>query len=374
MKKRYSDKVNSLEPSTIRELFDQAGPETTNLGIGEPDFKTPEYIKKAAKKAINQGYTSYTPNKGFLTLRKEIQRYLSKYNIQTTPEQIIVTSGASEALHLAAQTYINNGDDVLIPDPGFVSYRPLTKIAGGNPTSLPLKKEENFKINPEILKEKITKKTTTLFLNSPSNPTGAINDKKQVKAVTEIAEDHDIQIISDEVYSEMIYEGKHTSPAKYNPETATINAVSKTYAMTGWRIGYITAPENDINQMLKIHQYIQACAPSISQKAAETALKKDKFPEKSSQTLKEKRNQIYKGLKNNPEIQTNKPEGSFYIYPDISSKGNDRKVIQKLLEKNVIAVPGRTFGKRKSNKNHIRISYSATKKDINKLIQTLKEI
>ncbi|OUJ18651.1 Aspartate/tyrosine/aromatic aminotransferase [Methanonatronarchaeum thermophilum] len=372
--KKYSKRIEKLKPSGIRELFDQVGPETVNLGIGEPDYQTPEYIKKAGIRAINDGYTTYTPNKGLPTLRKAITNYLTKYDIKTNPERIIVTSGASEALHLATQTYINNGDHVLIPDPGFVSYRPLTKIAGGKPKPLPLKPQDNFKINPETLKEKITQKTKVLFLNSPSNPTGAINNPKDIKATTEIAKDHNITIISDEVYSEIIYEDKHTSPAKYNPNIITINGMSKTYAMTGWRIGYITAPKQDINQMLKIHQYIQACAPSISQKAAATALNKDtKFIQKTIEKLKQKRNLIYEGLKNT-EIKLNKPEGSFYAYPDTSKKGTDKQVTKKLLENNIITIPGRNFGTQKTNQNHIRISYATNKKDLKKFIKTIQKI
>ncbi|WGI17001.1 aminotransferase class I/II-fold pyridoxal phosphate-dependent enzyme [Methanonatronarchaeum sp. AMET-Sl] len=372
--KQFSDRVKRLQPSGIRDLFDQVGPETANLGIGEPDYKTPNYIKKAGKKAIDNGYTTYTPNKGLPELRNAITKYLSKYKVQTNPDQIIVTSGASEALHLAAQTYINNGDEVLIPDPGFVSYRPLTIIAGGNPKPLPLKPEDEFKINPEIFKEKITPNTTVLFLNSPSNPTGAINNPKETKAITEIAEDNNIKIISDEVYSEIIYEGKHTSPAQYNPNITTINGMSKTFAMTGWRIGYITAPKQDIDQMLKIHQYIQACAPSISQKAATTALKTDnQFIEKTVKKLREKRNLLINGLKNT-EIKIKKPEGSFYAYPEISKKGTDKQVIKKLIKNNVIAVPGRTFGSQKTNQNHIRISFSTKKEDIKKFIKEIKKI
>ena len=233
---------------------------------GQPDFDTPQHIKDAAIEAITKGLTGYTMNLGFPELRSALcRKFESENHFTVSPDEIIVTSGASEALHIALQALVDKGDEVLIPDPGFLSYFTLAKIAGGKVIGVPL--SEKLTMTPEGVNELITPKTRALIINSPSNPTGTVQTRTHIKALAEIADDNDITIISDEVYEHFIYEGEHVSPAQFTDNVITINAVSKTYAMTGWRIGYAAARKEYVEQMLKIHQYIQGMCKFDSPKS-----------------------------------------------------------------------------------------------------------
>ncbi|MDP2766234.1 MAG: pyridoxal phosphate-dependent aminotransferase, partial [Candidatus Methanoperedens sp.] len=307
----FSQRVKSIDISGIRKMFEGAGPKAINLGLGQPDFDTPEHIKRAAIDAINEGFTGYTANLGIPELREALCRKFKRENRFTVePNEIIITSGASEALHLALQALVDKGDEVLIPDPGFVSYSALTKMAGGNVVGVPLGEELTLK--PGAVNECINPKTRALIINSPSNPTGTVQTRQEIKALAEIAEDNNITIISDEVYEHFIYEGEHVSPAQFTDNVITINAVSKTYAMTGWRIGYAAARKDYIEQMLKVHQYIQACACSISQKAALAAIEgPQECVSEMRESFRARRDFLLEGL-SEIGIKCVKPRGAFY--------------------------------------------------------------
>lgn len=348
-------------------MFEGAGPKAINLGLGQPDFDTPEHIKKAAIDAINEGFTSYTSNLGIPELREALcRKFKRENNFTVESEEVIVTSGASEALHLALQALVEKEDEVLIPDPGFVSYVALTKIAGGKAVGVPL--NEKLALKPETVNEYITSKTKVLILNSPSNPTGSVMKEDDVKAITEIAMDNDITIISDEVYEHFIYEGEHVSPAQFSDNVITVNAVSKTYAMPGWRIGCAAAKKDIIEQMLKVHQYIQACACSISQKAALAAIEgPQECVGEMRESFRARRDFLLDGLRE-IGIKCVKPGGAFYAFPEVE----DENAALKLLEKGVIVVPGTAFGEH--GKGHIRISYATSAENLRKALGVMERV
>ncbi len=363
----FSQRVKSIDISGIRKMFEGAGPSAINLGLGQPDFDTPEHIKKAAVDAINKGFTGYTANLGIPELREAICRKFTRDNhFNVKPEEVIVTSGASEALHLALQALIDERDEVLIPDPGFLSYSALTKMAGGKAVGVPLGEELTLK--PDAVNECITPKTRVLIINSPSNPTGAVQTGRDIKALAEIAEDNCITIISDEVYEHFIYEGKHVSPAQFSDNVVTINAVSKTYAMTGWRIGYAAAGKEYIEQMLKVHQYIQACACSISQKAALAAIEgPQECVSEMRESFRTRRNVLLDELRK-IGIKCVKPHGAFYAFPEVE----DEEAPQKLLKSGVIVVPGTAFGVH--GKGHIRISYATSEDNLRRALGIMERV
>ncbi|MDD5473619.1 MAG: pyridoxal phosphate-dependent aminotransferase [Candidatus Methanoperedens sp.] len=363
----FSQRVKGIDISGIRKMFEGAGPNAINLGLGQPDFDTPEHIKRAAIDAINKGFTGYTANLGIPELREALCRKFETENQFTVKsDEVIVTSGASEALHLALQALVDTGDDVLIPDPGFVSYSSLAKMAGGKVVGVPL--GEELTLTPDAVNECITPKTVALFLNSPSNPTGTVQTREEIKAMAEIAEDNDITIISDEVYEHFIYEGEHVSPAQFTDNVITINAVSKTYAMTGWRIGYAAARKEYIEQMLKIHQYIQACACSIAQKAALAAIEgPQECVSEMRASFRARRDILLSGFAS-MGIKCVKPQGAFYAFPEVA----DGDAPQKLLEKGVIVTPGSAFGE--NGKGHIRISYAVSEGNLRKAIGVMERV
>ena len=359
--------MKDIDISGIRRMFESAGSDVINLGLGQPDFDTPEHIKKAAIQAINEGFTKYTMNLGIPELREALCKKFERENhFSVEPDEIIVTSGASEALHLALQSLIDEGDEVLIPDPGFVSYSMLTKIAGGKPIGIPL--DEELRVSPDMVDELITSKTKAIIINSPSNPTGSVQRKHEIRAISEIAEDNNMVIISDEVYEHFIYKGEHVSPARFTDDVITVNAVSKTYAMTGWRLGYAAARKEYIEQMLKVHQYIQACASSISQKAALAAIEgSQECVKEMCMRFKARRDILMQGL-HKIGIRCVEPDGAFYAFPEIE----DEAFPYRLMENGVIVVPGASFGE--NGRGHIRISYAASEDDIKKALEVMEKV
>jgi aspartate aminotransferase len=363
----FSERVKSIDISGIRRMFEGAGLDAVNLGLGQPDFDTPVHIKNAAIEAINNGLTGYTANMGFQELREALCRKFERENHFTvSPDEVIVTSGASEALHLALEALIEKGDEVLLPDPGFVSYGHLTRIAGGKPVGVPL--GEGLTLRPDAVNEMITPRTRVLIINSPSNPTGTVQTKQEIKALAEIADDNGITVISDEVYEHFIYEGEHISPARYSDNVITVNAVSKTYAMTGWRIGYAAAEKEYIEQMLKMHQYIQACACSISQKAAQAAIEgpQDCVREMRN-SFRVRRDILLEGLET-MGIRCVKPQGAFYAFPELE----DEDAPHKLIKNGVIVVPGTAFGEK--GRGHIRISYATSEENLRKALGVMEKV
>jgi aspartate aminotransferase len=366
---KFDRRVTGISISGIRKMFEGAGPGAINLGLGQPDFDTPEHIKQAAIKAIEDGCTGYTPNMGIPELRDALSRKFKKENgIDYSPSEIMVTSGASEALHVAVEAVCGRGDEVLVPDPGFVSYSALVTLAEARPVPVPLGKE--LKYSPEAIKECITSKTKAIILNSPSNPTGMVQTPEEIKAIAEIASDFHLTLISDEVYEHFIYEGRHVSPARFSDNVITVNASSKTYAMTGWRLGYMAARPEYIEQMLKIHQYIQACACSISQYATLAALT---GPQECVSEMRDefrRRRDYLVGELNGMGAKCSMPKGAFYAFPYVG--GDDEKVAASLVENGVICAPGSTFGK--SGKGYIRLSYATSMPNLKKAVSIMKTV
>ena len=366
MTKKFASRIKTIEISGIRKAFEASSDEFFNLGLGEPDFDTPAHIKEAAIQALKSGFTSYTFNKGIEELRGAISaKFKRDNNFVASPEEIIVTSGASEALHIAILSVVEKGDEVLMPDPGFVSYSALTKLAEGKAVGVPL--SEDFTMSAEAVKEKITDKTKALIINSPANPTGAVESGENLKAIVDIANDHQVTVISDEVYEHLIYDGlKHVSPARFSDEVITVNAVSKTYAMTGFRLGYLAAREEYVEQMLKIHQYIQACASSISQKAALAAITgpQDCVAEMRSE-FKRRRDFAVDALRD-MGMGFSVPKGAFYIFPRVK---DEKEFVETLRKRKIIVTPGSAFGSR--GKNHVRISYATSFENLKRAFEII---
>ncbi len=363
-----ASRINSIELSLIRKMFEVTNPDAINLGIGEPDFNVPQNIKDAMKKSIDENDTHYTPNKGIIELREEICKKFKKDNgIITNPDNIIVTVGASEGLFMCAQAFIENGDEVLLPNPSFLSYEACIKMAGGTIVPVDCTMENEFKLKAEDVEEKITGNTKAIMLNSPSNPTGAVMEKEDIKAIADLSMDKDFLIISDEIYEKIIYNKKHYSPAKYSDNVITLNGFSKTYAMTGLRIGYLTANEDYTEDLLKIHQYNIACASTTAQKGAYEALSGPQDEVDKMVSEFQRRRDLIVSRLNEMGYETVNAEGAFYVFPKIE----DKNFVMKAAKAGVITVPGIAFGS--NGKGHVRMSYANSYENIKKAMDILEE-
>jgi aspartate aminotransferase len=360
---RIAERCLGIEISGIRKLFEAAGPGSINMGLGQPDFDTPEHIKEGAIRAIREGKTGYTSNMGIPELREALSaKFRSENGLEYTPDQIIVTAGASEALHIIMQAMVEDGDRVLFADPGFVSYGALAIFAGGKPEGVPL--DANLCIDLEQAKARLD--GARLFvLNSPGNPTGAVETRESVRALVEYANDAGVTVVSDEVYEHFIYEGEHWSAARFGEDVITVNAASKTYAMTGWRLGYLAGPKEYTEQCLKVHQYVQACATSISQYAA---LAGYSGPQDCVSAMREeyrwRRNYLYAALKE-MGIEFPLPGGAFYLFAPL---GTD--LIGRILAKGVVIVPGEAFGC--NAPGYARMSYAASRNDLQTAVERIR--
>ena len=365
---RFAGCTKKIEISGIRKCFEGAVAGSVNLGLGQPDFDTPEHIKNAAIRAIQKGQCGYTPNCGVPELRAALAGKFQRENhIDCTAEEIMVTSGASEALFLIIAALVDQGDEVLIGDPAFLSYVELTRLVGGRPVAVPL--DRNLRLDPEAIQERITDRTRLIIVNSPSNPTGSVGTAGQMRAIAEIADDRDIAVLSDEVYEHFIYKGEHVSPGQFSDNVITVNAVSKTYSMTGWRLGYLAAKGGALEELLKIHQYVQACASSISQAAALEAVT---GPQDCVAAMRDefraRRDLLVKGFKE-MGVDLIVPDGAFYLFPKV---GDGDAVAAKLGKAGVIVVPGSAFGA--GGREHIRISYAAARCQLEEALRRMKDI
>jgi aspartate aminotransferase len=367
---KIANRLNSVEISQIRKLFEVADENAINLGIGEPDFNIPENVKIAMKDALDAGFTHYTPNKGTLELREEISKKLKRDNkLVIDPESIMVTVGASEAIYIAAQGLFEKEDEILIPDPGFVSYKACVDLVESKTVSVDVKIENEYKIKVEDVQEKISSKTKALLLNSPSNPMGSVMEKEDIKGVADLATDHDFMIISDEIYEKIIYGKKHYSPAQFSDNVIVINGFSKTYAMTGLRIGYLASQNEIVEELLKVHQYNTACASSISQAAAKEALAGPQNDVKSMVKEFERRKNLVVKRLDNMGLSCTKLEGAFYAFPQVE---NANEFVQKALNLGVVTVPGNGFGE--NSVNNVRISYANSYEKIEEAMNRLEKI
>jgi aminotransferase len=378
---KVSNKVRNLPPSGIRKFFDLASgiPDVISLGVGEPDFVTPWRVREASIYALERGYTTYTSNWGLLELRELISKFmLDSAGVDYSPKnQVLVTTGVSEAIDLAVRAIVDPGDEVLVVEPSYVSYRPCVIMAGGMPVSVSASVDNDFKVTREDLESKITDRTTAIIMNYPNNPTGAIMPRKDLEEIADLAVERDLMIISDEVYEKMTYEGKHTSIASFNgmqDNTVALNGFSKSFAMTGWRLGFACGNPDVIEAMMKIHQYTMLCAPITAQMAAIEALKNGQ--DEMRQMIKEydrRRRVIVKGF-NDLGLTCFEPKGAFYAFPSVKSTGlTDEQFSERLLyEKHVIAVPGSVFGE--SGVGHLRCSYATSMDQIKEALNRIADL
>lgn len=369
----------NIPPSGIRKFFDIVSEmkDAISLGVGEPDFVTPWPIREAGITALEKGRTHYTSNAGTMELREEISRYMNrKYNLSYDPKnEIIVTVGGSEAIDITLRAIVEPGDEVLIPEPSFVCYKPCTSLAGGVPVPIVTEEKDNFRLTKEKLLEKITDKTKVLILPFPNNPTGAIMEKDDLEEIASVLRNTNIIVLSDEIYSELTYnDKKHISFASIEgmrERTVTINGFSKAFAMTGWRLGYAAAPEPIARVMYKIHQYAIMCAPTTSQYAAVEALRNcDKDVENMCREYNHRRRVLVDGFRK-MGLSCFEPEGAFYVFPNISSTGfTSEEFAKKLLEEEKVAVvPGNAFGQ--SGEGFVRCSYAYSIENIEEALKRI---
>ena len=377
--KILSQRAVQLKPSGIRRFFDIAAEmkDVISLGVGEPDFKTPWSIRRAGIESLEKGHTWYTANAGLLALRTEISNYLNRrFSLQyDTKEEVFVTVGGSEAIDLCIRSIVEPGDEVLVVEPSFVCYDPITRLTGGIPVPIATKAEDSFRLTAKQLKAAITPKTKLLVLPFPNNPTGGIMRRKHLEEIADVLRGTDIMVLSDEIYAELTYgQEKHVSFASIDgmrERTIVVNGFSKAYAMTGWRLGYAAGPAPIIKQMIKLHQYAIMCAPTTSQYAAIEALRNcDVEIERMRDEYDMRRRLVVEGF-NRIGLTCFEPEGAFYVFPNIEITGmTSNEFCMKLLEaEHVAVVPGDAFGQ--SGEGHIRVSYSYS---VNHLLEALKRI
>lgn len=373
MREKLSQKVLNLKSSGIRAFFDMANeiPDVISLGVGEPDFDTPWHIREAGIQALQSGKTFYTSNAGLQELRAAISSYTKrKTGLTYNPEnQIIVTVGGSEAIDLVLRALLNAGDEVIYLEPGFVSYYPCIKLADGVPVPIRLTEENRFRLKPEQLEAAVTPKSKVLILSYPNNPTGAVMEKEDLEALLPVIQKHDLIVISDEIYGELTYGVKHCSIAGLpgmEQRTIIINGFSKSFAMTGWRLGYALGNHEIIEQMVKIHQFAVMCAPTISQYAAIEAMEQgDGDIEAMRESYDQRRKFLYHELQR-LGLPCFEPQGAFYMFPNIREFGlsSGEFALKLLKEEKVAVVPGDSFGE--CGEGFVRISYAAS-------LQNLKE-
>ena len=376
-----SERVSSIEISPIGKLIDMVDqiPDVIGLHTGEPDFDTPVHIKEAAKKALDEGYTRYTHSAGLPELREAIaEKLLKENNIKADFEtEITVTAGGFAAIYSTLQAVIDPGDEVIIPEPAWPSYRELVKLAGGKPVPLPLK-APNYSLNLDLLKERITEHTKMVMINTPNNPTGVVYSRQELTALAALAKKHDFLVLADEVYEKMTFDdARHfsiASVAGMKQRTVTVNSFSKTYAMTGWRVGYVVANERITAGIRQVHSYTVSCVSPVFQRAALTALT---TPQDCVQQMvkeyEERRDMAVEALNSLSGFQCSKPKGTFYLFPDIHEFGlSSAEFAERLLrEAKVATIPGSAFGK--SGEDHLRISLTVSRKTLMKAIKRIEE-
>jgi len=378
-KYHISQRANQISPSGIRKFFDLLASieGVISLGVGEPDFTTPWHICEAAISSLEKGYTMYTSNLGMPELRQELSRYLKgTYNLEYDPDsELLITVGVSEALDLVMRAILDPGDEVIMPDPCYVSYNPCVVLAGGTPVMIPANEENNFEISAADIEAGITSKTKAILIGYPANPTGAMMTRDKLAQIAEVAHRHQVLVISDEIYAKLVYGVKHTCFAtlpEIKDSTILLGGFSKTYAMTGWRIGYAAAPKEIIASMTKIHQYTMMCVPTMAQVAAIEALKSG---EDSATEMVEEYNRrrliIVKGL-NDIGLPCFEPKGAFYAFPSIKITGmtSEEFAERLLIEEKVAVVPGSAFGQ--YGEGYIRCCYATSLAEIEEALSRMK--
>ena len=371
--------VLEMPPSGIRKYFDLINEmdDAISLGVGEPDFLTPWNVTEAGIYSLEQGNTHYSSNAGYIELREEIAKYLQRYNLYYNPtDEIIVTVGGSEGIDIALRALVGPGDEVIIPEPSFVAYKGCTAFTGATSVTIDLKQENEFKLTAEQLEAAITDRTKVVIMPFPNNPTGAVMTREELEPIVEVLKDKDIVVISDEIYSELTYgEEEHVSIASFEEmrdRTLVVNGFSKSYAMTGWRLGYLCGNKEFISQMKKIHQYAIMCSPTTAQYAALEALKHSRESvDKMVREYNRRRRLLFTGFKE-MGLECFEPLGAFYMFPCIKSTGlTSEEFCEKLLvEEKVLVIPGTAFGE--CGEGYVRACYASSTEDIIEAIKRMK--
>lgn len=375
---RIAEKVREMKGSGIREFFDiaQRMEGAISLGVGEPDFVTPWSIREACIFALEKGYTSYTSNWGLLELREALSDKMYKESgVYYEPEgEILVTTGVSEAFDLAIRALVNPGDEVILHEPAYVSYKSCTLFAHGRPVCVDTRVEDEFKLQADDLEERITDRTKAVILSYPNNPTGATLSRKDLEEIADVVNEHDLLVLSDEIYGRLTYEGTHTYFSSLNgmkERTILLNGFSKAYAMTGWRLGYAAGTKELIEAMMKIHQYVMLCAPITAQMAALEALRCDDEVERMVSEYNRRRKMIVKGLRD-IGLSCFEPKGAFYTFPSIQTTGLTSEEFAKrlLMEEKVVVIPGNVFGA--SGEGFVRCAYAVSHQKIKEALERVE--
>jgi aminotransferase len=379
MRDFISFRARDIPPSGIRKFFDLAisMEGVISLGVGEPDFPTPWNICEASIYSIEQGGTSYTSNRGLQQLREVLSDWLKRhYKLSYSPDdEMIITTGVSEGLDIAVRAVTDPGDEIVIAEPSYVSYSPCVTLAGGIPVPVQCLEKDHFRLNPDHLMESVNRKTKAIIMNFPNNPTGAVMRREHLTPIADIIQDHDLLLISDEVYSELTYDGTHVSPASLDgmrERTITLNGFSKAYAMTGWRIGYFCSPPGICDAALKIHQYVMLCAPVMGQVAALEGLRRGEAEkDRMIQEYRVRRNLFVEGL-NRIGLPCHFPEGAFYAFPSVEQTGlPDQEFAERLLKQEQVAVvPGSVLGK--GGENHCRCAYAVSRTNLSEALNRME--
>ncbi|TVP81630.1 MAG: aminotransferase [Alkalicoccus sp.] len=375
---KLSQNVEGIAPSGIRRFFDLASSmdNIISLGVGEPDYTTPWNVREASIHSLERGLTSYTANAGLMELREEISRYMEeRFQTKYDPaDEIIVTVGASEGLDIALRAVVDPGDEVLVVEPCFVSYAPLVSLTGGIPVPVPTSMEDNFQVSVEAIRERLTPDTKAIMLSFPNNPTGAVMGKAELEEIAALVQEHDLVVFSDEIYAELSYDEEHVSTAALEgmwDRTILISGFSKSFAMTGWRVGYVCAPAPYAKAMLKIHQYAMMCASTMAQYAALEAMKNGRQEmEEMIVSYRQRRNYFVESLRE-AGLECHSPGGAFYAFPSIRATGmTSEEFAEKLLiEQRVAVVPGHVFGA--GGEGHVRCSYAASMSQLEEAVDRI---
>jgi len=377
---RISKRVDELAPSGIRAFFDLVlgMKDVISLGVGEPDFVTPWHVRARAIESLEQGYTSYTSNKGMIELRREIAAFLKKRHqvVYDPEEEILITVGVSEALDLAMRAILNPGEKILVPEPCYVAYGPVVELAGGEAVFLKTSVETGFKVTPQQIDEAAGRGVRGILLGYPSNPTGASYTKKELEAIAKVVKKHDLLVISDELYDELTYDFEHTpmaAVASMRDRVIYLNGFSKSYAMTGFRIGYVCGPADLVGAMTKIHQYTMLCASITGQMAALEALKNSAADVQAMKKEYDRRRRFIVGALNDIGLTCHMPQGAFYAFPSIRSTGESAMDFAKnlLLKQKVALVPGDAFGR--CCTEHVRISYASSYDNLKEAVARIEK-
>lgn len=373
MSPMFPSRVASLKVSGIRKLFEAAPADAINLGLGEPDVQPPQEMIDAYKAALDKGYNKYGPSAGVKELREAIARSLKRFRKDVAYENIIVTAGATEGMMIACETIIGEGDEVLVPNPGFIVYGPDVVLAGGKVVEYSLRHENGFLPDIEEIKSLVTPKTKAIIVNSPSNPTGTVFPKDVVKAFADVATDAGLYILSDEVYHNFVYDGEHCSFARFHDDTIIVDSFSKTFAATGWRIGYVATSKEIVQQLAKVQYYTLACPPTATQYAVLQGLRmENQYRKQLLETFRRRRDVAMRKMAQIPTFSTPPVTGAFYVFPKYSQAIGSEDFAMRILDKGVICAPGSAFGTR--GEGHLRFSYANSEENIEKGLDLVKEV